>query len=85
MSCVHLLFPHPVSEGEAKAEKVTHVDEDLCHACALPQPPHYLSQRTIDWVMCDQCKNWYHCVCLNVNVIDVGESYTCPNCDSIVH
>ena len=33
-------------------------------SCELKQCGH---PRGVNWVCCDQCDSWYHCICVNVS------------------
>ena len=37
-------------------------------------------QKHIDWFFCDHCKKWFNCLCENVCLKDLGETYKCNVC-----
>ena len=74
------------------AEPDQTVEDDKCEAYGHVQPPlktykgkgkgresiHKVDD--IDWVQCDTCQYWYHCLSLNAILNNLPEHYTCPNC-----
>ena len=36
--------------------------------------------KDIDWVFCDYCNKWLHCLCESVCLKDLGEKYMCSVC-----
>ena len=69
----------------------TDIDESLCYDCMEEIPPNlYKSKgckgkgkskkqpkKDIDWVFCDTCHKWYHCLCEGVNLSHLAETYKC--------
>ena len=66
------------------------LEDDKCQACGHEQPPMKIYKGKgrkrihkpddIDWVQCDICQHWFHCMCLNVSLSNLPDHYTCPNC-----
>ena len=70
------------------------IDESLCYDCLKEVPPNLYKnkgskgkgkcrkqcKKDIDWVFCDSCKRWYHCICEEVILSDLGETYKCTVC-----
>ena len=72
------------------------VDESLCSLCMKEIPPNICkgkggkglrskgkkksTPKDIDWVFCDHCQRWYHCLCEQVELKNLGDTYTCSVC-----
>ena len=58
--------------------------EKLCAVCNLKYPPSRSSEqccsKEIDsWVQCDSCDDWFHKVCLPLDV-DIEKDFICNGC-----
>ena len=72
------------SQTTAVAAVSSDVDQSICHACDMPEPParkqRHVNAATISWVGCDYCPRWYHRVCVGM-VNDAGmDNYRCDLC-----
>jgi len=81
--------PPPDSQATAApsaADEETVEPDDQCHACNSSIPPPKKGGRraknssrrnnTITWVECEECKRWYHCICVGYT----GGQFTCEHC-----
>ena len=60
--------------------------DDKCHKCLSELPPVKKGKgkgksKKIDWVCCDHCDKWFHCICVNIQRGSIPESYYCFNCN----
>ena len=69
----------------------TNSDESttLCAICHLREPEPFTQRRVghkmdpLDWVCCDQCSEWHHCYCVDVEFESVSTtSFLCHKCSS---
>ena len=84
-------FTEVIEDTVAGPSNEEEPESDTCHACGFTVPPSAYKGKgkgkrkviptcDVDWVQCDICSNWYHCVCLKINIEELPESYECPNC-----
>ena len=55
-------------------------DHDTCDSVTCLKP----TDDVVDWVQCDKCDRWFHCICVGVDhdeVQDPSYSYFCAECD----
>ena len=78
-----IVRPTPAMSA-AVAAPANHIDDDiendneLCAICHLDFPPHSRAKKC-NWVACDNCKTWFHNICVGLGKRQV-ESYKCVNC-----
>ena len=70
------------------------IDESLCYDCLKEVPPNLYKnkgskgegkcrkqcKRDTDWVFCDSCRRWYHCLWekhTNVLCVKINNKYEC--------
>ena len=55
-----------------------HPDGNCCAASRCVRPDEEL----IDWIQCDDCDNWYHQTCVNIDPQEAEDldRYSCPSC-----
>ena len=74
------------------------IDESLCYICLKEVPPNLhggkggkglkvkgrkaAKAKDIDWVFCDSCNRWLHCLCENISLKDLGETHKCSVCQN---
>ena len=72
------------SGSQPAAATAVDIDQSICHACDLPEPPARKNKRvnidTISLVGCNFCPRWYHRVCVG-KVKDTGRNpFRCDLC-----
>lgn len=62
-------------------------DEKLCIGCYREEPPKEISKRkTIDWLTCDICGNWWHSACARLpskdakRIVEENIKFSCAFC-----
>ena len=64
------------------------LDQSICYTCMQEFPPckgrgkNLRKATKIDLVGCDSCGRWYHCLCINVKLKDIGVTYICGCCST---
>ena len=72
---LHRLMKRPQNKkGKGKKKTKKRKEYDICPVCS-DNPQDYN-----EWVSCDNCKQWYHCICVGLTIEQTKESnFTCPN------
>ena len=65
------------------------VDNSICYSCMEEFPPTKgkgkgRRKKNIDWVGCDACGRWFHCQCIGVSLKDLGDTFLCEQCMSLL-
>ncbi len=52
------------------------IDMEKCAICHQPEGPNE------DWVQCTLCKQWYHCTCVGISVVEAENlfKWLCKDC-----
>ena len=73
----------PSSDDSTNSDEST----TLCAICHLREPEPFTQRRVghkidpLDWVCCDQCLEWNHCYCVDVEFESVSTtSFLCHKC-----
>ena len=80
VSSPHVSSPHvssPHGSIAVKRNKTKRFRIHLICTCRLPESSDY------NVIQCDQCQEWYHFCCMNIQQKSVPASWLCINCQSL--